>query len=633
MIGVALDSPVSRVLEALGDSVKSTGPGKWSARCPTHDDRHASLTVTSGDDGKALLKCHAGCSAADIVSQLGMTLRDLFPPREKSNGNGHARRIVQSYDYIDADGELRYQSVRYSPKDFRQRRPDGRGGWIWSMGDVERILYHLPALLNSAEDDPDGIVFVIEGEKDADRLATFNFIATTNVGGAGKWKGTDGDRYAETLRGRRLVILSDNDSAGRNHAQDVARTCHGKAKDIRVIELPGLPTKGDVSDWLDAGGTREELFRIVESAPSWTPAEIQPSATTPPAIQSVRSLMKLYPALRPPVVHGLLRRGETMNIIAPPKTGKSWLVTDLGIALATGRTWLGQFDTERGDVLILDNELHGETSAARIPKVAAARGVIVDQFADHLYVENLRGKLRDVFNLRTYFESLQPGQFKAIILDAFYRFLPRDTDENDNATMAAIYSHLDLYADRLGCCFILIHHSSKGTQADKSVTDVGAGAGSQSRATDTHLILRQHEQDGVVVLDAAVRSWAPVVPKCLRWEFPIWTPETGLDPSQLRRPGRQTKRAEEQADAKPEKIAWTPQLLVEKFLSDLPKTEATLLTATDAFGVSERKAARLLAAAVESGIAFEWVYADRRQAHRFATTPQPVALTNSGGVS
>ncbi len=164
---------------------------------------------------------------------------------------------------------------------------------------------------------------------------------------------------------------------------------------------------------------------------------------------TVRALVSSFPELRRPIVHGLLREGETMNVIASPKAGKSWLVTDLALSIATGRDWLGYFRCERGDVLILDNELHSETSAHRIPKVAASRKVPVDAYADRVWVQNLRGQLQDVFSLSGYFQSLDPGRFKVIILDAFYRFMPRDMDENDNGTMASLYNHIDRYADRL----------------------------------------------------------------------------------------------------------------------------------------------------------------------------------------
>jgi RecA-family ATPase len=145
--------------------------------------------------------------------------------------------------------------------------------------------------------------------------------------------------------------------------------------------------------------------------------------------------------------------------------------------------------------------------------------------------------------MASYFGAIEPGRFGLVIADAFYRFLPAGTDENSNADLAGIYNCLDGYANRLGCSFVLIHHASKGSQTGKSVTDVGAGAGSQARATDTHLVLRQHEETDCAVLEAAVRSFPPIQPRVLRWTFPVWTPEDSLDPAALKpeRPRRKPK--------------------------------------------------------------------------------------------
>src|SRR5690606_36028070 len=191
----------------------------------------------------------------------------------------------------------------------------------------------------------------------------------------------------------------------------------------------------------------------------------------------------------------------------PPKACKSWLASDMALAVATGRPWLDRFKTEVGDVLIIDNELHPATSAQRIPMVMSARGIDPEEVADHIFVANLRGDLRDINSLGEYFNHVIADRFKLVILDAFYRVLPSDADENDNAGMARVYNQVDRYAEMLGAAFVMIHHTSKGNQSLKSITDVGAGAGSQSRATDTHLVLRPHEEDGAIVLDAAVRSW------------------------------------------------------------------------------------------------------------------------------
>lgn len=356
---------------------------------------------------------------------------------------------------------------------------------------------------------------------------------------------------------------------------------------------------------------RREVDRIAASVARYEPDQVatavaeghwQQMVDAPPVRPlSVRDLVVKYPEMRDPVVHGLLRRGETMNIISSPKLGKSWLVIDLALAVACGRMWLDSFQTERGDVLILDNELHGETSAHRIPKVAATRGIPTDAYADRLFVLNLRGQLKDVFSLRPFFESIEPGRYRVVILDAFYRFMPRDMDENDNGTMASLYNHLDLYADRLGCCFVLIHHTTKGNQSAKSVTDVGAGAGSQARATDTHLILRPHEETDAVVLDAAVRSWPPVPPRCLRWTFPVWTPADDLDPAMLR--SVKPKRGKPVPMEAPDRPAWTVERFVEAYLSDQPLTQAEIRErATTTPDLSWRRVSDFLEIAEQRGM-------------------------------
>ena len=344
---------------------------------------------------------------------------------------------------------------------------------------------------------------------------------------------------------------------------------------------------------------------------------------------SLGDLVSRHPDLRPPVVHGLLRRGETMNVISSSKIGKSWLVADLALAVATGGSWLDTFATAPGDVLILDNELHGETIAHRLHQVAVARQVSLDDIGRRVFIQNLRGRLLDVFTLESYFLSLEPGRFKLIVLDAFYRFLPPGTDENDNARMAQVYNRLDSYADFLGCCFVPVHHASKGSQSGKAITDVGAGAGSQSRATDTHLVLRPHEQDDVVVLEAAVRSWPPVVPRCLRWSFPVWTLVDDLDPMLLRSEKSRRRDASSKRVVKSTDAAWTTASFVERFVAPEPKPRASILQAAEDAGVSGRQAASLLQLAQQEGLIFVWSEG-RNRASRFATVAPP-DLNGEGG--
>ena len=231
------------------------------ADVPAHDDRKASLSVSEGDGGRILLKCHAGCEADAIAGALGLTMADLFVEK-RSNGNG--RVIETAYDYRDEDGKLLFQAVRYVGKKFSQRRPDGAGGFIYDLEGVRRVPYRLPELLAA---DCSATVFLPEGEQDVDNLRARGLVATCNPMGAGKWR----DEYSDFLTGREVVILPDNDDPGRDHARAIARSLVGAASSVKVLALSGLPEKGDVSNWLSLGGTVETLRALADAAPEWKP--------------------------------------------------------------------------------------------------------------------------------------------------------------------------------------------------------------------------------------------------------------------------------------------------------------------------------------------------------------------------
>jgi putative DNA primase/helicase len=240
------------------------------AKCPAHDDNKPSLAINDGD-GKIIVHCHAGCTQDDVLDALADSGLDI---RKRQLG-----RQAKTYDYFDGDGVLRYQIVRYEPKDFRQRQPDPNhsNGWIWSMEGVEPLPYRLPDLLKY----PNHEVYIVEGEKDVDAVTKkLKLVATCNHMGAGKWSPSI-SRY---LAGRDVVILPDNDEAGRVHAADVAAKLHGIAKSIRVVALPGLGPKGDVSDWIAAGGTAKKLEKLVDETPDYQPPRVVAAATeTPPS--------------------------------------------------------------------------------------------------------------------------------------------------------------------------------------------------------------------------------------------------------------------------------------------------------------------------------------------------------------
>lgn len=250
--------------------------------------------------------------------------------------------------------------------------------------------------------------------------------------------------------------------------------------------------------------------------------------------RSARELIHAFPKLRPAEIDQLNRRGEVLTVVAPPKFKKSWAMLSLAISKVGGGHWLDTFATRQGNVLLCDNELHEETLSDRLPHVAHAMGLSLDAYGDSLFVENMRGEQWDVLSLERYFAQFQPGDFSLIVLDAIYRFFWDGFDENSNAHWVRLYNRLDAYAKRLDASFLVVHHTTKGIQGGKSITDVGAGGGAQARATDCHLVLREHVEPKCVVLESAVRSFAPIEPICLRWKWPLWQLAPELDPRQLK---------------------------------------------------------------------------------------------------
>jgi hypothetical protein len=153
--------------------VRPSGQG-WMAECPAHEDTTQSLSVACSTDEKILVTWFAGCRPEAVLARLDLTLKDLFPMAATSA----KASIAAVYDYHDEGGQHLFDVCRFDPKDFRQRRADG----VWKMAGVRRVLYHLDKLQGQT------IAYIVEGEKDADRLRAIGLQGTTNAGGAGKWR-------------------------------------------------------------------------------------------------------------------------------------------------------------------------------------------------------------------------------------------------------------------------------------------------------------------------------------------------------------------------------------------------------------------------------------------------------------
>jgi 5S rRNA maturation endonuclease (ribonuclease M5) len=227
--------------------------------CPSHDDspKTPSLHASPARDGGVLVKCFAGCTSENVMSALGLTMKDLFAAeRSKQFTPPAVRQTVKEspdvkpeietiYSYEDINGGELYQAIRMKPKSFRQRHKV-EGQWVWNMDGVERVLYRLPQITKSES------VWICEGEKDVNNLVALGFEATCNVGGAGKWL----DSYSELLTGKDVVICGDNDEAGEKHVKLVFDSLAEAARSVRIVKLP--KTVKDASDYIAAFKTHNE---------------------------------------------------------------------------------------------------------------------------------------------------------------------------------------------------------------------------------------------------------------------------------------------------------------------------------------------------------------------------------------
>lgn len=278
---------------ALGELHRQVGQEQVYG-CVNHDDQNPSLKVNPkknvwmcGPCGKSggAWALAAFLSGRDPSDKPAITEwlreRGLLSPRREPAGSGS--RIVATYDYTDESGELLYQNARYEPKDFKQRRPNGKGGWIWNLHGVRRVLYRLPKILAASD------ALVVEGEKDADTGDTLGLTATTS-GATGTWR----NEFSETLRGKRVVVIADADEPGRNHAEQVAASLAGKVESLKVLELPGAK---DLNEWVERGGTREALINLIQTAPEWNPlSSIDAAAMLKDVFNFIRRFVSLSPS-------------------------------------------------------------------------------------------------------------------------------------------------------------------------------------------------------------------------------------------------------------------------------------------------------------------------------------------------
>ena len=350
------------------NGVRRDGKG-LRALCPAHEDRNPSLSVREAN-GKILVKCFAGCTTENICRAAGIEIRELF-----SDGRT-AKQIVAEYTYTDEHGILLYQNVRYEPKGFQQRRPDGKGGWTWRLGDVRRVPYNLPEVLAAKE------VLIVEGEKDADTARALGLTATSS-GAAGTWR----NEFSDLLSGKRVTIIADADVPGRKHAQSVGRCLLGKVDSLKLLELPDAK---DLSEWVEQGGTCEVLLDLIDKAPVWQPLKMDGSAVLDAVFAYIRRFVSLSGSQARMAALWVIHTYVFANAYATPylaitsvekQSGKTRLLEVFETLVANA--WL----TGRATAAVLIRKIDAEQPTLLLDESDAAFG------GDKEYAEALRGVL------------------------------------------------------------------------------------------------------------------------------------------------------------------------------------------------------------------------------------------------
>lgn len=422
---------------------------KAAWRCPAHVDSTASLSVGQGNKG-VVLHCHAGCETEAVLAALELTKAQLFDePLER-----RANDPIDTYRYVDEGSNLLFEVVRYPGKNFRQRRPLPGGGWDWKLGDVRRVPYRLPQVVDGVSGEQ--TVFVVEGEKDVHAIERAGGVATCNPGGAGKWRA----EYSEFLRGADVVIVADQDIPGAQHAAKVEASLVGKAKRIRMVD----PLAGkDATDHLAGGHTLEEWLA--------TPA--------PNALK--RSLLGGLVASgvpQPSMVHPWLYAGGLHSLQAEPGVGKSWIAVWLCLVLIQEGWAVMYMDEEGGDELVAERLI-----------ALGADPEAVDRLFHYYPFPQREWNQADVQALRDELASID-APVAVGILDSLPDFLAVAEKDEDRSMQVTSFVHTLLAPFRdVGAALLVLDHLVKPDDSAVKKKRSRYARGSGAKLGKAHLTL------------------------------------------------------------------------------------------------------------------------------------------------
>jgi len=490
-------TPVELILSKLPEA-KRKGSG-WMTRCPAHEDGRASLSIGVGDDGRALVHCHAGCTPEAVVTALGLKLVDLMPvnggkscPSSRATTRAKAKKAAKDgqsdptvypaaqdaiaelerehgphsavWTYRCAAGEPVGMIVRWNIAGDKNIRPVSRTAKGWIIGGMPepRPLYQLPELLAR----PDERVYITEGEKAADAAATLGLLAATSPHGSKSAAKADWT----PLAGRDLVILPDNDAAGRRYANEVAAILAKlePAPRIKVVDLPELPQKGDIYDWLEGHDAIEPdtLRAIVESLADDAPTVDHHKVVGGPILTCLADV-------EPTDVKWLWFRrvplGRITLLVGMPGEGKSFLTTYMASRVSTGSPWPDGCDCPRGSVIFISAE--DDPADTIRPRLDAH---YADVWQIHLLamVRKIgdKGEQKEVMFALADLDALEEAlerhlDCKLVVVDPIGSFLGGRTDAHRDNEVRGVLAPVAKLAEKYGVAVVVVAHRRKASGA------------------------------------------------------------------------------------------------------------------------------------------------------------------------
>ncbi len=482
-------------------------PGRVSGdehyfRCPRHEDKDPSLRVNPAKKGFSCKPCNVEGNYWKFAAFLAGLSHDDKPAvttwlRNHGLLDGDRTmeprgQIVATYDYRTAEGELAYQVVRFEPKDFRQRRPDGNGAWIWDTKGLKRLPYNLVELLKAE------YVWIPEGEKDVESLRKIGLVGTCNSGGAGKWTAELAQYFNP---GQHVTILPDNDGPGGKHAHQVAASLHGKVASIRVLELAGLAEKGDVSDWLmgrDPEAAAEELSWLSDGAQEWKPTEQTGEAAaagfTPPAHWELLDVADVENWTCPElewIVEHIVAKGNLVFVAADTQCGKSLLALYLSLKILIGGTLFGKFQIKPVKrVLYLLLEDPSRRAKKRILDLRKDLRVKPEQFM--VYVAP-GFAVNDDAHFAWLREFIRQGGYDFVILDTYQKATPGISSFDDVKQGPILHKLANLTRELNLTLWIHDHYRKDNGQKRRRELDLSSlkGTGGKPQNADCYILMER----------------------------------------------------------------------------------------------------------------------------------------------